>query len=362
MHAPGTPDSQGTNEPSPGWRGPVALGLVLLGTVGLWLGWAQRFVGGQDSRPAPGSSRSDTQESENAGVVASAPSPPSPREIFEQRVRPLVTASVGRQALAIEQTLELLREEFRRVHAGVEPFAEGLTSPLTQLKVLLRMAREQIGAPGQVEELIAVRFQEHIFSEPELQEWIDCALIHASNGFTKELNLMLRDVREVVTTAGLPRLVLPDSAELIRASAMVVNDQAVGAARDAAFAGLGTLVLGCLAGELAQALATRAALGLGGRAAASAALGGTSASWVGPVAGGIGFIAGLSAGLALDWYLREQSQEEIAADMHRLLDGIEVTLIEGDALRPGLGPLLRDHAERLQAAQMALLERIIVAP
>jgi hypothetical protein len=337
---------------------PWASVILLLGLALGWVLLSDRFVSRQDSRLTG----STAAVQENA-VSVQAPLPaPNPREIFEQRVRPVVVASVGRQALAIEQTLELLRAEFRGVHAGVEPFAEGLTSPLTQLRVILRMAGEQIGAPGQVQELIAERFEQHIFRASELQEWIDSALIHASNGFTKEVNLMLRDVHEVVTGAGLPRLELPDTDELLQASSAALRDQAVGAARDSAFAGLGTLVLGTLAGEVAQALATRAALGIGGRAAAGATAGGASAGWVGPVAGGLGFIAGLSAGLAVDWYLREHSQAEIESDLHRLLDGIEAALIEGDALRPGLGPLLRAHAERLQAAQVELLEQLIVRP
>ena len=278
-----------------------------------------------------------------------------PARLYELEVRPLLAASAVRQEQAVQRSLAALRSQFDEVRQRLPLFSAALTSLPTQARVLGLLAREQFGEPGQVQALIAERFERHLFSAEELAEWIDHALWDAEQAFLAEQNRLLRDVAQLVSAAGLPSFEAPDTGPLLESGVRALEGQALHSAQASAWRGLGALVLGTVGAEMAGRGAARLVLGLGGRAAAGALGGAGGAAWAGPVASGAGFLVGLGVGLCIDAWMSQQSRREIEARLSVLLDEIEQRLLVGDGSSPGLEPRLRAHLQHLQAAQSGLV-------
>lgn len=327
--------------PSP-WR-PVAL-LLGLGLCAAWLLFA------------PGLLPRVERRSEAAAPAPARPLPeadptPDPERFYRDRLEPVLLASAARQELAVQRSLAALRSQFDEARQRLPLFSGALTTLPTQARVLGLLAREQFGEPGQVQALVAERFERHLFTAEELSEWIDHALWDAEQAFLAEQNRLLRDVSALVSAAGLPHFEAPDPGPLLEAGVRSLEIQARDSAQDSAWRGLGALVLGTLGAELAGRGAARLVLGLGGRAAAGAVGAAGGAAWAGPVASGAGFLVGLGVGLAIDAWMSEHSRSEIEARLSALLAEIENRLIVGSADAPGLEPRLRQHLAALQSAQ-----------
>lgn len=319
-----------------------------------------------DLRPTAVPVRSDEHRARANPVVLDSEPAPDPRAVFEREVLPLLEGSAQRHQEAIERTVRLVEEEFERYERGVEPFVRDLTSLGTRGRVLWRSAKDWLREDTQVRELVEQTFERHLFSEPELSEFLELALRHAGEEFEADRNKLLRDARHAIDQSELPDLEIPDYATFASEVSLKLQATSRAMTTESAWTGVGTLLLSEAAATAATALIARALpaviAGAGGATAAGSASGGAGGSLAGPIGTGVGLIGGFVVGAIFDAWLTEGLEADLTERLDGILNDVHQAVLHGDGQTQGLEDLLREHARRLEQAQAEVLERAVLAP
>ena len=291
------------------------------------------------------------------------------RAFFEDRVRPVVTATGKADAAAADRAIERIRETFAGYHRGVDPFVEDVTSWRARWEVLRRMPGDYARGTRQVEAYLQTKIAEHLFDDIRLRRDLNQSLVGFREDVRANQNLMLADIRAAVESSGLDDVERLDIEPFVAAVTAHLENEAKDAATASIVRGLlievgsaaGGFVFEQLVVQLIARLATTAAAGAGGAAASGSAVGGGGGAIAGgPVGAAVGIVAGLVVGLVIDVWASKKFEKELAEKMHRTLNDLEASVLgdRGDAV--GVASGLRQSCDLLAVSYEEVLREQIV--
>ncbi len=277
-------------------------------------------------------------------VVSATPPNPS-RDVlraafFDAEVEPRIVETDARNRQAAERCVERLRIVIEGYRRGVDPFVEDLTSISTRFGIARRMPAGWWKGDGRVQNYVQEKFEKHLFSEAELMRDIAGVL----NDFRSEIDAnqkrMLVSVQASLSTADLPEVDIAEYEPFFESVARQLRDYSAQQGTTSVYNALTVLVVSeagsyaaitAIAGLLARFGSTVAvsAVAAGGATVGATATGAGGGSLAGPIGTVVGLGVGLAVGLAIDWWMTEQFEEKMNAQMKHYLDSLEETLVHG---------------------------------
>ncbi|QDT15060.1 hypothetical protein [Alienimonas californiensis] len=345
-----------------GVAGILALAALLaLGGAAVW----QAYQLGEDAPvafPAPAAAPTPV-------VAPVEPPAPTPAEVYAQEILPLMTPFEARNRAAVGRAVNDLREAFGGFSAGVPVFTEDMMTFNTRGVLAKRTAQDWWAEDGadRVGAYVDRKVARYVVSDAKLRDAVARAAERLRADLLASRNTLLADVDAALSARDLAVRLEMDPAGVKRVRAAFDDRLRVELRADAADS-LRTMILSEVGGELigyalTQILtrlvvqaATRAAAAVGvsalasGSAMVGGAAGGGAAGTVGGPAGvAAGIAGGVIVGLAIDWWMSERLEAQLAGTMRNYLDALERSLIEGGHGAPGVRDEFAAAARRLNA-------------
>jgi hypothetical protein len=346
-----------------GFRLRVLLPIAAMLTLGL----ATLYLCRPRAQPpsiAPTSPRVGPRVSEDDQIV----------HIYRESIVPLLDDFNRRNQAAAVRALALLHARIDAHRAGIQPFAEDITSWGTRFGLIRRYPSDLWDKwwhdkkdANRIREYVNTKFREHILSEAELQKDVadvvgqfNDDMSASRNRLYEELVLPLGQINtaRTATAPGMQQFQNEVQGRMEQISEPLASDTLV--------RGLVSLVSGAVATDLTEGLAVRivtqilTALGAemavevadaGGATVAGTAVGGGAGSFGGPATAVIGAGVGFVVGVIVDWWLTDKFRAKVAEQCNRFLDQVDGRLAEGTAQSPGLGPAFTKTVRLIDQAQ-----------
>lgn len=259
---------------------------------------------------------------------------------FDNEVEPEIQKTDQLNREAAERCISRLKNQVAVYRHQVEPFVEDLTSLSTRLGIISRMPGGWWSEDSRVEEFVAAKFEQHLFSEEKLLRDVAEILEQFRNEVDANQKRMLVNVQACLDTADLPEVDVQEYETFYQSvakqlteysadqgSASVYNAVTVLVISEAGSYAAVTLVSGVLVRFGAMAATTAAAAG--GVTAGASATGAGGGSLAGPVGTAVGLGVGLVIGLAIDWWMTEQFEEEMELQLKDYLSSLERAILYG---------------------------------
>jgi len=132
------------------------------------------------------------------------------KKFYESTIKPLIDENAQANLDAVKRCLERIDDAFGKYQRGVEPFAEDITSIGTRLGILWRMPADWWYEDGRVQHYVQTKFEEHIFSEKQLNEDLRSALVSLRDELRANRSQLLTSVKLAVSESDFPELAIPD--------------------------------------------------------------------------------------------------------------------------------------------------------
>ena len=209
-----------------------------------------------------------------------------------------------------------------------------------------------------VSDFIQEKFARYLFTDQELSEDIEIALMQFQMAVRGNQNEMLDEIRLAITASDLtdvPAIKTEDVVEDITqqlqdfgedsAQATLVRGITVKVA-SAAGGAAGEFLLSQLVVELAS-MAGAASTAAGGATAGGAAVGGGGGSLGGPLGAAAGIAVGVVIGGVIDWWMSSKFEEQMTQTLNQMIDEMTQIAIEGSDQNPGLATGLQGSCDFL---------------
>jgi hypothetical protein len=257
---------------------------------------------------------------------------------FDDTVRPLIEELDAENRAAADRCLRRIERTLARYHRGVAPFVEEMTSLSTRFGILKRMPGGWWAGDQRVEQYVHEKFEQHLFSERQLERDLSRALMQFRQDVEVNQNVMLTQVHAALSLTDLPAVRPRGEQTLLSGLAEHLDGCAIESGSTSVEVMLGSLVLGEVgafaARSIVAGLLTRFApsVALSSAAGASATVGASATgagggSLGGPIGAAVGFGAGLAVGLVIDWWMTERFEEQLSEQLHAYLHELESTLL-----------------------------------
>lgn len=296
------------------------------------------------------------------------------QELFETQVIPAIQQADQANREAANRCLSRVADAFRRYRAGVDPFAEHVTSLGTKFGVLRRIPGDWCFGQNEADAFIARKLERHVFSAQVIQRDLEAALAQFREDVESNRSAMLRQVKAATTDMRLPPVRPLDASDFSEDAVEKVRQYSTATAKDGATSLIITEVASGTAGYAVEpifaAIAVRIGTMASGATAASAAAGGGGGTVAGPVGTSIGIAGGLLVGLVIDYWLSENAKTHLRKQLSGLIDQVEAATIHGieaDACKnikaqPSLKSMLQQACDDLERAYHDVLQQGIVGP
>ncbi|MGB7326526.1 MAG: hypothetical protein WBD31_16750 [Rubripirellula sp.] len=299
---------------------------------------------------------------------------------YDQHVEPQIAATDALNRKAADRCIRRIERLIGGYQSNVQPFVEDLTSISTRMSIVSQMPGGWWYNDDRVSDSIRTKFQTHLFSEESLTDDIVGILANFRSEVDANQKRMLTSVQASLTSSDLPDVDLDSYRPFFEKVAADLQDYSARQGAHSVSNGVTAILvseagsyvavslIGGLLGRMAATGAVTAAAGAGATATGGAA-GAGGGSIVGPAGTVVGLIVGLGVGMAIDWYMTDQFQIELAAQMSGYLDSLEQTLLYGSPIdaQPrtptgGMVAALPDVCDDLQTAYRERFYQQIVQP
>jgi hypothetical protein len=343
-------------------------GTSVFGFAALWAGIFAACVGGiaflvrTPEAPAP-----------SLPEAPQAPTPASPvaAAFFDSEVQPAIAKADRANREAATRCVQRIQEMFAKDRRGIDPFIEDLTSWGTRFGVVRRMPSDWWYKRSDVKEVIAAKFEKHLFSEKSLHDGIEGALDQFRKDVEANNNELLTAVNAAVSRRDLPNMppikYRQFSAEVTESLRKFAAEAAVDNVTTFLITELASGVGGEVATQLTLAIATRmatmaaeATAAAGGATAGGAAVGGGGGSLGGPAGTAIGLGVGLVIGVGIDWWMTNSFKEKMSGQLNKMIDQVESSVLQGTDDKSGLRVSLDTTCDALcDSYRQSLYDRIV---
>jgi hypothetical protein len=300
-----------------------------------------------------------------------ARSVPVAATFFDSEVQPAIAKADQANREAAVRCVERLQELFAKYRRGIDPFIEDLTSWGTRFGVARRMPSDWWYKRSDVKEIIAAKFEKHLFSERSLHDGIEGVMDQFRKDVEANNNQLLMAVNAAVTRRDLPNVPTIESRQFSAEVTESLRKFATGAAMDSVTSFLITELASGVGGEVATqltlaiatrmaAMAAEATAAAGGATAGGAAVGGGGGSLGGPAGTVIGFGVGLVVGIGIDWWMTSSFKTKMSAQLNKMIDQVESSVLKGGDDKAGLSVSLDRTCDALRDAyRQSLYDRIV---
>ena len=311
-------------------------------------------------------------ESVSPAVAADADA----REAFlRTRVPPILGAAEAREMAAVQRAVAAVDARFSTYADGAPAFAASLTGWGMRFRILYRKGVETAeGKPDHswTAALVQEKFAEHVVSDVRLEADIMEITKQLAYDLEASRNEMLASLAADLRASDLP--VTIKSAALTDFNAAMntrIRDLLAAMPVQSVAVGTGSLAAGIVAEEavrqlirvvIAQAAARLAtgAIAAGGTTVAAATVGGTGGTAIAPGIGtAVGLAGGLVVGAVVDWWMTDEFEEKVTAQVREFLTASRTALVTGDR---GLEALFRSEVQRYHAAAGRAVEGALRPP
>ena len=277
---------------------------------------------------------------------------------YESQIDPVIIQMDQKNREASEQCIATLRDSLEGYRKGIKPFCTEINTWGTRLGVIRRMPGDWWYEKTDVSDFIQEKFARYLFTDQELSEDIEIALMQFQMAVRGNQNEMLDEIRLAITASDLtdvPAIKTEDVVEDVTqqlqdfgedsAQATLVRGITVKVA-SAAGGAAGEFLLSQLVVELAS-MAGAASTAAGGATAGGAAVGGGGGSLGGPLGAAAGIAVGVVIGGVIDWWMSSKFEEQMTQTLNQMIDEMTQIAIEGSDQNPGLATGLQGSCDFL---------------
>jgi len=271
---------------------------------------------------------------------------------------PLLAGAKAKDLAAVNRALTALDSCFAGYAGGVDAFTHDLTAWGTRFKLIWRKSVETVKRreiPEGTAKLVRDKFDQHVVSDAKLEADVLTVMKQFAYDVEADRNELLGSLRTKLAASELPvqvrEVAMADFKSSYEAQLKSLLGHLPG---NSVMVGVGGITAGIVTEEavrqmvrvvITQAAARLAggAMASGGAAATAVAAGGTGGTAVAPGVGtAVGVVGGFLVGAVVDWWMTDEFEATVKADVLAFLTQTKATLISGPA---GLESMLKAQVE-----------------